>query len=77
MVKFLLGLIQTIRRARERRLVARELLSLNDRLLKDIGLRRSQIGHNGAALFKEAKPLIERQRPAAIGHMRPSLQGCG
>ncbi len=77
MVRFFLGFIHTIRRARERRLVARELLSLNDRLLKDIGLRPSQIGYNGAALFKEIKPLIKRQRPAAIGHMQPSLQGCG
>ena len=76
MVKFLLGLIQSVQRLRERRLLAHELLSLNDRLLKDIGLRRSQIGANGAGLSKRAKPLTERRRPAAIGHARPSLQGC-
>ena len=77
MVKFLLGVIRTLRQARQRRLVARELMSLNDRLLQDIGLRRSQIGHNGAAWFEETRPLIKRQQPAAIGRMRPSLQGCG
>ena len=77
MVKLLLGLIQSIQRTRERRLLASELLDLNDLLLRDIGLRRSQIGDNGAALFKETKPLIRRQRHTAIGYVRPSLQGCG
>ena len=77
MGKFLLGLIQSIHRTRERRLLTCEFLSLNDRLLRDIGLRRSQIGDNGAALFKETKPLSRRQPPTAVGHARPSLQGCG
>ena len=77
MVKLLLGLIQSIQRTRERRLLARELLDLNDHLLRDVGLRRSEIGGSSAALFKETKPVIRRQRPAAIGHVRPSLQGCG
>ena len=77
MVKFLLGLVQSIQRMRERRLVTRELLDLNDHLLRDIGLRRSQIGDDGAALFKETKPVIRRQRPATIRQVRPSLQGCG
>ena len=76
MVNVLLGIVQAIRRARERRLVARDLLSLNDHFLRDIGLQRGQIGQSGAALFRKTKPLIKR-RPAAVGPMRPSLQGCG
>lgn len=77
MVSFLLGLIQSIRRDRERRASARELLGLNDRLLRDIGLRRNQIGDDSAGLFKKAKPFNKRQRPATGSHLRPSLQGCG
>lgn len=76
-VKLLLGLIQFVQRDCERRASAHELLSFNDCLLKDIGLRRSQIGDNGTVLFKETKPVIRRQRPTAISHVRPSLQGCG
>ena len=77
MVKFLRGLIQTIQRDRERRALAREFRSLNDHLLEDIGLRRSQIGDGGAGLFREAKPVIRRHQPAPVARLRPSLQGCG
>lgn len=77
MVSFLLGLIHSIRRDRERRASARELLGFNDRLLRDIGLQRNQISDDGAGLFKPAKPFNKRQRPAATSHLRPSLQGCG
>ena len=77
MVKVLTGLIQFVRCGRERRALAREFRSLDDRLLEDIGLRRHQIGDGGAGSSREAKPLVKRRQPAPDARLRPFLQGCG
>ena len=71
------AMIELIWWRHERRVLAKELLRLNDHLLADIGLRRDQVG-NGFGPIEDEPPRVPFRRSAVThGRVNPSLQGCG
>lgn len=71
-----LALWRAFMRARQRRATVRELMLLDDKMLKDIGLHRSQISWIAAEMARqEAEPRAVTRRSAASGPTAPSPNG--
>jgi len=61
--RWLLRGVSVLERVQARRLALRELYSLDDRLLQDIGLRREQVGITVDAMFR-GNPVAAAPRPS-------------
>ncbi|HSR71940.1 MAG TPA: DUF1127 domain-containing protein [Kiloniellales bacterium] len=66
-----LGLLERLRRARERRAMVAELERLPDRILSDIGLLRGQIEETVDRLLAAKEHAAETPSPARVASKRP------